>query len=1064
MNKFFLISFVLLVSLSISSVIASDVAYVLRDPEAPENNFISAIENLGLSYELIDDYDIITTDFEDYEMILLGEGPLENYESLPITERKSLVANTYYLRTWGIAKYAGSSISTGYASAQILIDNIITYGLPNPFQVYGVREVTLYNLPYAYRRAPGLENIVSTDNYHMYPVVGTIPTGGELYEGKGYADERTAFFGITDSDQWTLESQELFENTIEWVLYGGDDDWDYIKNDFDNCVDDYNPYQEDSDGDGIGDVCDSCIFDENNDIDNDGVCGDIDNCVDVINANQDDFDFDGFGDVCDDDIDGDGVDNIFDFCVETSLAENANVYGCAGYQMIIINEFESNPKEGSEWVELYNPTDSDVDISYLEVWEGLSSPKRVHLIPQNTIIEGEDYYVFEVSGLNNDGEFLTLYDFFDNKIDETSILSDGNGDVKTWQRKPNGIDTDSVSDWSFQTPTKGMSNDADVDTPILNPIGDKEVDENSLLEFSVSGVDFGDEFITLSVVSLPSGANFNAISDNGYIEQTFSWTPTYEQSGEYEIEFVLSDGTLEDRKNVTIIVNNVNRAPVLGLITDQIMDEDCDPIEMTLTAIDYDNDALSFSIIGENVDEVDCNIEGDKITIDGADDWAGDATCTVQVSDGDLTDEQTFNIHVNDLNDGPRIDSYSPSGPIVLMENTDELFSVSASDVEGSSLTITWFLDDVEVESGTSYIFNQPKGNYIVKAEISDGVDSISQIWDVSVGDISYFTCSEVNGFIIPDNEVCMGDILETSDSNELTCCSILGSPSFSDAKRCSEIDNRLIVSINDPDSGDEFMVGETIDVEIEVENLFDEDLDFDLEVYFYDLTKDKDEENYDDDLDVDEDEEEKIEFSFDIPEDLEDSHTYAIFVRVLEEDGKYCNEAYNIIDIEREDNYVVVEDINMEEVVNCGDSVYIETKIKNLGSEDQDVYVSVENSVLGIKETSEEFELEEYDEDDDVVKYFDINIPQDTETGVYDLTFTTFFDDGGEKNSIIKSFVVECKEIDVKTEGLENIMLDSKNEPVQIKSNTRMLVLISVLGLLVLVFLIILLVLMRIF
>lgn len=70
----------------------------------------------------------------------------------------------------------------------------------------------------------------------------------------------------------------------------------------DNCPSAYNPSQQDSDTDGIGNECDNCPYSANPtqaDSDGDGLGDACDNCPQLANADQKDRDGDGVGDLCD---------------------------------------------------------------------------------------------------------------------------------------------------------------------------------------------------------------------------------------------------------------------------------------------------------------------------------------------------------------------------------------------------------------------------------------------------------------------------------------------------------------------------------------------------------------------------------------------------------------------------------------------------------------------------------------------------------------------------------------------------------------------------------------------
>lgn len=86
------------------------------------------------------------------------------------------------------------------------------------------------------------------------------------------------------------------------TLIDDDSDDDGVPNLIDNCVELANADQLDTDGDRLGDACDSCPTGSNfHDEDDDGIVDGCDNCPQIANETQDNTDGDDLGDVCDHD-------------------------------------------------------------------------------------------------------------------------------------------------------------------------------------------------------------------------------------------------------------------------------------------------------------------------------------------------------------------------------------------------------------------------------------------------------------------------------------------------------------------------------------------------------------------------------------------------------------------------------------------------------------------------------------------------------------------------------------------------------------------------------------------
>jgi endonuclease YncB( thermonuclease family) len=174
----------------------------------------------------------------------------------------------------------------------------------------------------------------------------------------------------------------------------------------------------------------------------------------------------------------------------------------------LINEVELNPSgndmEEGEWIELYNPTSVDINISGFEITPSFQSPTIK--LPPDAVIEAGETYVIKLDRpiLSNTGESLVLANATGDIQDRTPSLVDRSDDDHTWQRIPDGN-----NEWQFVQNTEGNPNDDDSDTRSTTLDSEEDTPSNP-----------NDDPDTLSTIldSVYSGSDVECLGSAGCIE------------------------------------------------------------------------------------------------------------------------------------------------------------------------------------------------------------------------------------------------------------------------------------------------------------------------------------------------------------------------------------------------------------------------------------------------------------------------------------------------------------------------------------------------------------------
>jgi hypothetical protein len=251
----------------------------------------------------------------------------------------------------------------------------------------------------------------------------------------------------------------------------------------------------------------------------------------------------------------------------------------------------------------------------------------------NKSTSADTLLTFDLSATDADGDSLT---YSAGTLPAGARLS---GRTFTW--KPTARQTGSYQ-VTFRV-SDGQAQDSETITitversnarPILSTIGNKTIDENQVLTFSVSASDADRDPITYSAAGLPNGATFTG--------RTFTWTPGYDQAGTYNVTFAAGDGRAQDSQTIAISVANVNRPPVLARIGDRSAYESS-PLAFALLAADPDGAGLTYSATGL---PDGARLTGQNFSWTPNAGQIGSYEVTFLVNDGTLTDSETITITV----------------------------------------------------------------------------------------------------------------------------------------------------------------------------------------------------------------------------------------------------------------------------------------------------------------------------------------------------------------------------------------------------------------------------------
>ncbi len=380
-------------------------------------------------------------------------------------------------------------------------------------------------------------------------------------------------------------------------------------------------------------------------------------------------------------------------------------------------------------------TIGDVETSPADLIISASSD-NISLVPVSNIV------------LGGSGESRTV---------QVTPLPDQSGAVIITLTVSDGTDTEQTS---FTVTVNEVN-----DPPNITGISDQIINENGqtgLLAFTVNDVETPPASLTVTGssdnITLVPNSNVDLVANGA--NWTVQVTPELNQTGSAIITLTVSDGDATAQTTFEVTVNVVNTPPTITSITDQTIDEDTQTDALAFTVGDAETQAADLMVTASSDNLALVRVSNIVLGGSGASrtvqvtplpDQSGTVVIILTVSDGTDTEQTSFTVTVDEVNDLPAITGIADQ---IINENGQTgLLAFTVNDVETppASLTVTGSSDNTAlvpdanidlVANGANWTvqvtpeLNQT-GSAIITLTVSDGDGTAQTTFTVTVNAVA---------------------------------------------------------------------------------------------------------------------------------------------------------------------------------------------------------------------------------------------------------------------------------------------------------------------------------------